>query len=157
MAQRYNFFYFEAEFKKYLIAGNAEASTIKNYLSDLHYFFSWVQNGQKIDEISYSELRETFDHSLIRSYNAYLISSTTSTKTIDRRISTIRKFFRLCIDQRWLTSNPAEEFDSKTKQEERDEIVMKYKKNLEEKNYQNSNIARHINVIKDLITNSNIL
>ena len=78
MTNRYNFFYFEAEFKKYLIAGKAESSTIKNYLSDLHYFFSWVQSTKQLIDLDYSDLPEVFSHSLVRSYHTYLSSATNS-------------------------------------------------------------------------------
>lgn len=157
MGNRYNFFYFEAEFKKYLTAGKAEASTIKNYLSDLHYFFSWVQNTQQVSDLDYSELPEVFSHSLIRSYHSHLISSTESENTVNRRLATIRKFFLLCIEQRWIEKNPADEFDKKTKQDEREEIINAYRKSLESKAYSKVDLDRHISVIKDLIINSNQL
>lgn len=156
MTNRYNFFYFESEFKNYLIAGKAEDSTIKNYLSDLHYFFSWVQNNQQITDLDYSELPEVFSHSLIRSYHIYLESSTNSENTIERRLATLRKFFLLCIEQRWLRSNPAAEYDQKTKQDERDEVIGAYRKSLQEKHYSQTDIDRHINVIRDLVINSQL-
>ena len=153
MSQRYNFFYFEAEFKKYLIAGNAGASTIKNYLSDLHYFFSWIANNQQITELAYSEFKDVFSHSTIRAYHSYLTSSTNSENTTTRRIATLRKFFLLCVEQRWLTANPTDEYDRKTKQDEQRELINAYQKSLEAKKYSNAELARHINVIRDLIIN----
>lgn len=157
MSQRYNFFYFEAEFKKYLVAGNAEPSTVKNYLSDLHFFFSWIKNTQSIDEIAYSELPEVFSHSLIRTYYSYLITSPNASKTVDRRISTVRKFFRLCMDQQWINSNPVDQFDKGNQRDEKEEVVTLYKGVLQSKNYSNTEIDRQINVIRNLIINSNIL
>jgi len=157
MANRYNFFYFEAEFKKYLIAGKAETSTIKNYLSDLHYFFSWVSDTQQISDLDYSELPEVFSHSLIRSYHAYLKSSTNSANTINRRLATLRKFFILCVEQRWLTSNPANEFDVITKQDERADVIAAYKKSLESRHLPVEALDRHINIIKELVINSQSL
>ena len=154
MANRYNFFYFEAEFKKYLIAGNAGASTIKNYLSDLHYFFSWVQNTQQITDLDYSELPEVFSHSLVRSYYAYLATSANAKNTVNRRLATLRKFFLLCIEQQWLSSNPANEFDKKTKLDERAEMLMAYKKSIESRKYSKADLDRHINIVSDLIISS---
>lgn len=152
MAKRYNFFYFEAEFKKYLIAGNSGGSTIKNYLSDLHYFFSWVQNTERITDLGYCELPEVFSHSLICSYRAYLESSTNSESTISRRLATLRKFFLLCIEQQWLLSNPAVEFDKKAKQDEKQEMLASYKNSLESKNYSQVELDHHINVVFDLVS-----
>ena len=157
MGNRYNFFYFEAEFKKYLTAGKAEASTVKNYLSDLHYFFSWVQSTRHIAELEYSELKDVFSHSLIHVYYEYLTTSTTAENTITRRIATLRKFFLLCIEQQWIKKNPVDEFDKKTKSDERQEIVEAYKKALEEKMLSKSDIDRHINVISELVISSHQL
>lgn len=157
MSQRYNLFYFEAEFKKYLIAGNAEPSTVKNYLSDLHFFFSWMRSSQSIDELAYCELPEVFSHSLIRLYHTYLESSTNSANTVDRRLATLRRFFLLCIEQRWLPSNPTDEFDRRTKQDERQEVMDAYKKSLASSNYSQVDLDRHISVIKSLIISSNII
>jgi site-specific recombinase XerD len=157
MSNRYNFFYFEAEFKKYLIAGKAEASTVKNYLSDLHYFFAWLQNMQHMTDFAYSELEDVFSHSLIRAYHSSLITSTQSENTINRRLATLRKFFHFCIEQRWLASNPANEFNLKTKKGEREELVLSYKKSLELKGVQKEYLDRQINVIRDLVINSYLL
>lgn len=157
MVQRYNFFYFEAEFKKYLIAGNAEPSTIKSYLSDLHFFFSWIKSTQSIGEIAYSELPEVFTHSLVRSFYSYLEASPNADKTVERRISTVRKFFKLCLEQRWITTNPVDQFDKGTKQDEKEEVVSLYRQNLLSKKVSNTELERHINIIRSLIINSNIL
>ena len=154
MSHRYNFFYFEAEFKKYLIAGKAEASTVKNYLSDLHYFFSWVQNNQQITDLAFSDMPDVFSHSLIRSYHSYLSSSTHADNTVVRRIATLRKFFLLCMEQRWILSNPTDEYDRKTKQDGREEIVMKYQKSLEAKHLNIVDMGRQIKIIRELVINS---
>ncbi len=157
MSNRYNFFYLEAEFKKYLSAGKAEASTIKNYLSDLHYFFSWMQNTLHIADLAPSELPDVFSHSLVRSFNTYLVSSTNSENTIARRIATLRKFFLLCVEQRWLTANPIDAFDKRTKLDEREELVESYRKTLVGNKLNSVDLERHINVIKDLVINSHQL
>ena len=157
MGNRYNFFYFEAEFKKYLVAGKAEASTVKNYLSDLHYFFSWIQNTLHIIDLAHSELPDVFSHSLIRSYNDYLISSTSSENTIARRLATLHKFFLLCMEQRWLSGNPSDEFDKKTRQDERRELLERYRKALVEKQLSSSDLERQINVIRELVNHSHLV
>jgi site-specific recombinase XerD len=153
MANRYNFFYFEAEFKKYLVAGNAGSATIKSYVSDLHYFFSWVQNEQHIAELAFSELPEVFSHSTIRLFYGFLTASETSQNTSVRRLATLRKFFTFCVEQRWLTTNPVHDYDKHTKGEEKDALLTAYKKYLAAKPLSEQDLGRHINVIKDLITN----
>lgn len=155
MDNRYNFFYFEAEFKKYLIAGKAEVSTVKNYLSDLHYFFSWLQSAQHMSDLAHSELSDVFSHSLIYSYFNYLTASITAENTIIRRFASLRKFFDLCIDQRWIQSNPVDDFNKQTKKDEREGLLKAYKTSIESRNIEKSDIDRQINIIRDLITNFN--
>ena len=50
-----------------------------------------------------------------------------------------------------------DEFDKKTKSDERQEIVEAYKKALEEKMLSKSDIDRHINVISELVISSHQL
>jgi site-specific recombinase XerD len=153
MANRYNFFYFEAEFKKYLTAGKAESSTIKNYLSDLHYFFSWIQNNQGIEGVDMALMADVFSHSLISEYHQHLASTSQAENTTVRRLATLRKFFSFCVEQRWLTSNPALDYSSKSKKDERYELIAAYKKSLIPKQYSTDELERHISVIKDLVIN----
>ncbi len=153
MAQRYNFFYFEATFKKYLGAVNAGSSTIKNYLSDLHYFFSWLQNDRGISELELSDMPDTFSHATIRAYHLALLAANTAPATYDRRLSSLRHFFSFCVEQAWLTSNPAHEFDEYTKKDQLEEVVNSYRKHLLSKQMQSGELERHISTIRNLIIN----
>lgn len=153
MSQRYNFFYFEAEFKKYLIAGNAEESTVKNYLSDLHFFFSWLQGSYHITEIDLSEADMIFSASHIRTFNNYVTSSSKAPQTAIRRLATLRKFFSFCIDQQWMHINPALLVKKDGKNQERQNIITAYQNYLSDKNYSKSDIERHISLIGNLIIN----
>ena len=42
MDKQYNFYNFEASFKKFLLAENVSPITLKNYLSDLRHFLGWT-------------------------------------------------------------------------------------------------------------------
>ena len=157
MSNRYNFLYFEAEFKKYLIAGNAGASTIKNYLSDLHFFFSWLKNENGISDLDCSSMPELFTVTLIRSFYHSITSSANSQNTSTRRLATLRKFFSFCIAQRWLRSNPAVEHLANKKEDVREEVVNSYSLFLKSTHGETPDIDRHIKVIRDLVINSSIL
>ncbi|MFZ2206161.1 MAG: site-specific integrase [Microgenomates group bacterium] len=153
MAQRYNFFYFEATFKKYLVAGNAGASTIKNYLSDLHFFFAWLKNDRGIDELEPSDMPNVFSHATMRAYHLALLDANTAPATYDRRLSSLRHFFSFCVDQAWLNSNPAHEFDEYTKKDQLEEVINTYRNHLVSKHIQNDDLDCHINTIRNLIIN----
>lgn len=151
MSNRYNFLYFEAEFKNYLLAGKAEPSTIKSYLSDLHYFFSWLSNVEHITEIESASLSDVFSHETIRRYNTFLVSETQSQNTAIRRIATLRKFFSLCIDQQWIRHNPAVDLSVATKADEKMALIHTYQKSLHAAQLSNIDIDRQIKVIKDFV------
>lgn len=153
MSNRYNFFYFEAEFKKYLIAGKAEESTVKNYLSDLHFFFSWLQSSYHITEIDLTEADTIFSASHMRAFTDYIASSSAAPQTAIRRLATLRKFFSFCIDQRWLRSNPALLVKKDDKNQDRQNILTAYQNYLGAHNYSKVDIDRHINIISNLIIN----
>lgn len=153
MSNRYNFFYFEAAFKKYLHAGNAGAATIKSYLSDLHFFFTWIQNGKEMSDLDLYDAPNVFTHSLVREYHLFLLTSKTPSSTYERRLSSLRQFFAFCITQAWLTSNPAHEFDKYTKADQLNDIIGRFKDHLKKQKADDSTIARQINVIRNLIIN----
>ena len=110
MVHPYNLYNFEAPFKKYLIAGNAKPVSIKNYLSDFRHFAGWITNTQqnavdKDEEIS--SLQELLTAGTIAEYKNYLTANHIPPKTINRRLSTMRKFCSFCITQGWIKENVA--------------------------------------------------
>lgn len=133
MKNRYNLYNLEALFKKWLIAGKNirrywrnskkisrhshpgySPITIKNYLSDLRHFLGWsvfklkVKDEKlKIDKLPPNEFVFLIDKPLVEEYKKYLVSNKIPLKTVNRRLSTLRKFFSFCIDQGWIRENPA--------------------------------------------------
>jgi len=153
MSNRYNLLYFEATFKKYLLAVNVGASTVKSYLSDLHFFLSWLQSYRGVADLELSDAPEVFSHETVRSYHLSLLSSQTASATYNRRLSSLRHFFSFCISQSWLISNPVHEFDTHTKRDGQNEVIHRYSKHLIAQKMDTSEIERHIDVIRSLIIN----
>ncbi len=112
MSSQYNFYNLEAEFKKYLLSGNKSLTkiTIKNYLSDLRHFFGWFI--RKFKNIQIPEDFKKIDEKIIEEYKNYLIVNGLPLKTINRRLSTLRKFGSFCISQNWLSLNPAKKINN---------------------------------------------
>lgn len=128
MENGYNLYNFEASFKNFLASGNVKPITIKNYLSDLRHFFGWLIFKLKTS----SEDKSTFDkknqnskieekpesflnlitEALIKEYKNYLYENKIPLKTINRRLSTLRKFFSFCVAQGWLKENPAKKISN---------------------------------------------
>lgn len=108
MSNRYNLSHFEAPFKIYLSTGNAPLSkiSIKNYLSDLRHFLSWLKFRTKNQLATIEALQSRLKTSVISEYRAYMQSSRAPIKTTNRRLSTVRKFGNFCIEAGWLSENP---------------------------------------------------
>lgn len=110
--ERYNLYNFEASFKSFLLAGNKNKDTIKNYLSDFRYFCGFVMGQTSVlDNIDSASLglSPILTPQLLASYKEFLISSHLPRLTINRRLSTVRKFCTFCISQGWIKENPAKE------------------------------------------------
>ncbi len=122
MDNRYNLYNLEASFKNYLLAGNKnkygqgsalslQNNTIKNYLSDFRHFLGWLtfyfKSKNEYVILNSSRLAGQVQHDTIEEYKSYLVENRIPTKTINRRLSTLRKFCSFCISQGWMKENPA--------------------------------------------------
>lgn len=112
----YNAYNLEADFKKYLTAENISADSIKNYLSDYRHFIGWLSHllsTQGITEPLLDAFMNSLTTSRIQEYKAHLVGDGIPEKTINRRLSTVRKFCAFCISQQWLKTNPAKAVENK--------------------------------------------
>ncbi len=123
MEKGYNLYNLVENFKKWLVAEKTakgtplSKATLKNYTSDLRHFLGWsvlklkVQSSKlKVDEIKNltpQEFLGFITKEFIEEYKQYLASNKIPLKTVNRRLSTLRKFFSFCIDQGWIEENPA--------------------------------------------------
>jgi site-specific recombinase XerD len=174
MDQRYNFYNFEALFKQYLLAENNSPITIKNYLSDLRHFLGWAilkllceassQSAEKVEKITSEEFIALIDAPLIEEYKQYLITNNIPPKTINRRLSTLRKFFAFCISQGWRNDNPAKKVtnydvtnDSQAvKDKQNKKLIFEFKNYLSDKKKfsldEINNISENINEFLNFIS-----
>ena len=111
--QRYNLSDFELDFKHYLTAvKKLKAVSVKNYLSDFRFFYSWVNaHAQSLriseEHPSNADFFAQFTPDLIASYKSYLENEGLPQKTVNRRLSATRAFFAFTINQGWIEANPA--------------------------------------------------
>ena len=105
--QAYNLFDFEPEFREYLGAViNLKKISIRNYLSDIRYFFGWVQSHKSGDIVELS-LPTVFTSDLLMTYKQVLIDEQVPMKTINRRLSSLRCLGDYLVSQGIITQNPA--------------------------------------------------
>jgi hypothetical protein len=114
-SQGYNLDNFEAMFREFLILDGVSPLTLKNYQSDLRHFLGWFHlflksnrpDNPENNSLSESDFAAQIDHGAVSSYKTYLETNGLPPKTINRRLSTLRKFCSLCIKQGWMKENPA--------------------------------------------------
>ncbi len=107
MFYRYNLNNLEALFKDYLVSGikkghSYHKNTIKNYLSDIRHFLGWFVQDIKEKEKSFS-----LSESHIERYKKYLTTNNLPLRSINRRLSSLRKFCFFCLEAKILNTNPA--------------------------------------------------
>jgi site-specific recombinase XerC len=118
MSYTYNFYNLEASFKEYLLAGNNKPVSVKNYISDIKHFFGWLtlysqsQDTNDVGTNLSSLLRQILTSKSIDEYKNYLLENKIPVKTVNRRLSTVRKFCSFCISQGWLKENPAKQISN---------------------------------------------
>lgn len=105
MYKPYNLDFFEANFREFLISEKVAPVTLKNYLSDLRHFMGWFLSEIQNQKLEFKIV--TIDAKHIAKYQEYLRNNQTPIKTINRRLSTLRRFFSFCISQGWIIQNPA--------------------------------------------------
>lgn len=88
---------------------NASEHTLRNYTIDLNSFKDFLESSVPThDSIALSSIH----HKTIRRYLALLIEQKQHRKTVARRLSTLRSFFRFVCSQGWIDADPTEEIES---------------------------------------------
>ena len=89
---------------------NASEHTIRNYAIDLNALKSYLEkeNDNGKEEI----LLDKIDRKTIRGFLAYLSAQNQSKKTIVRRLSSMRTFFKFAYSQKIIPTNPTEDLES---------------------------------------------
>ncbi|QQG44284.1 MAG: phage integrase SAM-like domain-containing protein [Candidatus Roizmanbacteria bacterium] len=176
MQLQYNQYNFESSFKNYLLAEKVKPVTLKNYLSDLRHFLGWltipshinVGTGRDLslpDETSFITQNLTLE--TLENYKQYLISNNLPLLTVNRRLSTLRKFCTFCISQGWMKENPAKKISNvkfqmssagvgRDRPETMDEanigyVLKKYKTFIEKEGLSNNQIDKNITDVKDFL------
>jgi site-specific recombinase XerD len=169
MDKRYNFYNFEASFKNFLLAGNVSPITLKNYLSDLRHFLGWLtfywkshcSNTAFLIDQNLIEILKQVQDDTIEKYKSYLIANNIPLKTINRRLSTLRKFFSFCISQGWLKENPAKKIkNEKIKNKnlpfesegDNEKILKSFQQYLQKENLDQKTIKSYLEVVQEFLS-----
>jgi len=116
---QYNLSNLEADFLLFLKSANIAEITLKNYLSDINHFFGWLEFYLKSKNLQFTIynsqfVTKWFTQEIIREYKNFLAANNIPRKTVNRRLSTLRKFGSFCVSQQWLKENPAKQIANVT-------------------------------------------
>jgi integrase/recombinase XerC len=89
------------------LAKGVSEHTLRGYRTDLYSFFSFTGEKLQVGEVN----KRT-----IRRYLAHLHETGASTKTILRRLSALRSFYRYALREKITSENPLDEIDSPKKE-----------------------------------------
>ncbi|RLD66466.1 MAG: integrase [Bacteroidetes bacterium] len=76
--------------------------TIRAYTDDLQQFKSFIQSHSELNVQSLTEI----DHRLIRKWIIYLYNNNLSSRSINRKISSLKKFYKFLIQNQIIEINP---------------------------------------------------
>jgi site-specific recombinase XerD len=107
MPNTYNLYNLEPQFKTFLVAENISNLTLINYLSDFRHFAAWFE--AKINLKTEIDFIDLINYDTVNQYKSYLFESSIPLKTINRRLSTLRKFCSFAIQQGWMKNNAAKQ------------------------------------------------
>jgi len=94
-------------FKKYLQESGLSQLSIKNYLSDIRQFLKWgkvVSQRKKIQDTQYSLLSSN----LFSTYRSHLLDTKMPRSTVNRKLSSLRRFGQFLKKEKILKENPAQ-------------------------------------------------
>ncbi|MGD2170094.1 MAG: tyrosine recombinase XerC [Chlamydiota bacterium] len=92
-------------FENYLLyVKNCSKHTVRNYLLDLREFYS-LQNHKKLQ---LSEIARSH----IRSYLSFLYDKKSKSRTVHRKLSSLRSFARFCLENKWITTSAIFDIES---------------------------------------------
>jgi len=168
MDKGYNFYNLEASFKNWLVAGIDEPQksltkiSVKNYLSDLRHFLGWLvfklkvkSQKLKVEEANIDQILNFIDLPLIEEYKNYLVVNSIPIKTVNRRLSTLRKFFSFCINQGWIKENPAKKISNikyQISNIDKDDVLNLFQQDLKKENLDQNTIKSYLETIQEFLS-----
>lgn len=150
-------------FKLYLKSQGASPVTIKNYLSDFNHFWGWLILTLKSTLIPFDQdvpttIIDQITPQIIARYKDFLLANKTSEKTLNRKLSTLRKFGQFCISQGWLATNPAKKVTNITleqggrEKQQSEKILAKFAKSLEKEKVSPVTVKNYLSDLKHFLS-----
>jgi len=145
--------FLEKHFVVFLTEQGASEKTRNNYRSDLRHFLAWITLTIASRRLpmpsSHQELLGSISPDLLQNYKFYLVKNNVSAATINRRLSTIRMFFRCCLSYGWTANNPTVTMSNivntiHPQNNPMNQILSHWKKDLEQEGASKSTIKNYV-------------
>ncbi len=105
----------EILFVQFLTRKGASEKTRRNYKSDIRHFLGWAQltieSSVGTAPKTHTEFLSFLTPTVVATYKTYLLTNHVPVATVNRRLSTIRNFFRFCKQENLMKKNPAESLE----------------------------------------------
>lgn len=138
-------------FARFLRANGASTKTIKNYVHDLNHFLGWVDDKTTSQE-SVEAFVQSIHASTIESYkNAQRVEKIPAA-TLNRRLSSLRMFFRACIDSGFIKANPTQDIANVSQDKSVVLILENFCTDLQRDGASKSTIRNYLADIKHFLT-----
>lgn len=153
MVKRYNLSNLQASFRNYLLAEIKSPFTIKNYLSDFRHFTAWLLFiiDSSALQTNQENLVDFINDQTIKDYKEYLVRNRIPLKTINRRLSTLRKFCTFCIKQGWMSENLAKKVTNISKKPKNKIIFDEYRLSLQHESLADSEIKNYLKIAQEIL------
>lgn len=157
-------------FKTFLYSEDISKGSIRSYLSDLRHFLGWFffflesnrllklkdlinpQEGLTINNFCFC--LKKINPKVLDAYKNFLIENNIPPKTINRRLSSLRRFGAFCQTQNWLSENVFESLKNVSlnqKLPEEKYFLEEFKTFLWQKGASSSTIKNYLNDVKQFI------
>lgn len=98
-------------FQRFLLDEKVSEKTRVNYLADVRHFLTWLIGSflpKKNPILSHTDLLKLVSKDLMENYKRTMTLEHTPVSTVNRRLSSLRMFFRCVMNHAWLSDNPME-------------------------------------------------
>lgn len=146
----------KSDFSNYLTDRGVSKSTKKNYLSDLTHFSRWLlisirRLGVMAEELSHAV--SYIDRSTVEKYKSHLATQATPTKTVNRRLSTLRLLSSFFLATQIISFDFMENVINVASSKPAGEAVIdKYKKYLESEKVSSNTVKGYLSDVKQFLS-----
>lgn len=148
-------------FKIFLCAEKISKGSVRSYLSDIRFFFSWLDKffqenlNQTTETQSLPQLFSFISPRALEAYRSSLLDNQTPVTTINRRFSSLRKFGSFCQTKNWVQLNHFDTLRNISLSSEgcleRDNLTREFRLHLWKNKASKATIKNYLNDVKQFL------